>query len=311
MRLFWVFAFATVATVAVAVTTVADEAVVAPASVPTTKDQIAFATSDATDFSKMAAPRVGDWLDRFNEPGQSFLRYVRSRPVRARGERRVFAFLPVGPFDGQQRKLAERTAAFSRLWFALEVKVLPARPLPENGWRREHLGNTQYRTAYFLDHLLPDNLPKDAVCLFGVTMADLYPQEDWNFVFGHAHLRRRVGVWSFHRFVEGAMPPQILRRACRLVVHEAGHAFGLEHCIRYLCTMNGANSLAESDAQPLRLCPPCLKKLTWNRGFDVLDRYRKLRAFCREHELGDEAKWFARRIARVSRRGPASATGPR
>ena len=64
--------------------------------------------------------------------------------------------------------------------------------------------------------------------------------------------------------------------------------------------MNGSNSLPESDTQPLRLCPPCLKKLQWNRGFDVLERYRKLEAFCKEHGLANEAKWFAARNARVA-----------
>ena len=95
MRLFCVFLFASVATVTVAVTTGADEAVVAPVPIPTTKGQLAFATSDAAGFTKMAAPRAGDWLDRFEEPGQSFQRYVRSRPVRAHGKRRVFAFLVI------------------------------------------------------------------------------------------------------------------------------------------------------------------------------------------------------------------------
>ena len=160
----------------------------------TTTAQLAFATTDDADFERKPKPRAGEWLDRFKEPGQSFERYVKDRPVRARGERRAFALLPVGPFDETQRKLITGTAAFSRLWFALEVRVLPGKPLPKTGWQRLHFGATQYRTAYFLDNLLPDNLPKDAVCLFGVTMADLYPGEDWNFVFGQAHLRRRVAV---------------------------------------------------------------------------------------------------------------------
>mgnify|MGYP000107882883 CR=1 FL=1 len=33
-----------------------------------------------------------------------------------------------------------------------------------------------------------------------VTMTDLYPSEDWNFVFGQASLRNRVGAYSFARY---------------------------------------------------------------------------------------------------------------
>jgi predicted Zn-dependent protease len=39
-------------------------------------------------------------------------------------------------------------------------------------------------------------LPEDAFCLLGITMEDLYPNPSWNFVFGEAALRERVGVAS-------------------------------------------------------------------------------------------------------------------
>jgi len=31
-------------------------------------------------------------------------------------------------------------------------------------------------------------------------MIDLYPQESWNFVFGEADIKRKVGVFSFARY---------------------------------------------------------------------------------------------------------------
>jgi archaemetzincin len=150
-------------------------------------------------------------------------------------------------------------------------------------------------------------MPEGAVCFFAVTMADLYPDDEWNFVFGEASLRGRVGVWSFARYfpeftgaertpATGALA---LRRACQVVVHEVGHAFGMEHCLAYACTMNGSNSLPESDRQPLHLCPVCLAKLQWNRGFDVLARYEKLAAFHKEHGLAAEHAWTIARLARI------------
>ena len=90
-----------------------------------------------------------------------------------------------------------------------------------------------------------------------------------------------------------------MRRACKVVVHEAGHAFGLPHCIVYRCNMNGSNSMSESDKKPLRLCPRCLKKLQWNRGFDVLARYEALLRFFKKHGLAEEATWTAARLARI------------
>ena len=58
-------------------------------------------------------------------------------------------------------------------------------------------------------------------------------------------------------------------------------------------------SLEEADRQPLRLCPVCLKKLQWNRGFDVLKRYDRLLAFFKEHGLQPEAEWTAARLQRI------------
>ncbi|MHC4818582.1 MAG: archaemetzincin, partial [Planctomycetota bacterium] len=116
-----------------------------------------------------------------------------------------------------------------------------------------------------------------------------------------------VGVWSLARYFPQfrrlePTPERILealRRACKVVVHEAGHAFGLEHCIYFQCNMNGSNSLEETDRQPLRLCPVCLKKLQWNRGFDVARRYDRLLAFFKKHGLAPEARWTAARLARL------------
>ncbi len=216
----------------------------------------------------------------------------------AHGRGTYSRFLPVGPFNARERAVFQQTSRFAARWFNLKVRRLRPARLPKKGWSRKRAFGRQYRTAWFLDHLLPDRCPRDAVCCFAVTMSDLYPEPSWNFVFGQASLRGRVGVWSFRRFL-GDGDKIMLRRACQLVVHEAGHAFGLEHCVKYECTMNGSNSLDESDRQPLHLCPLCLEKLKWNRGFDVRRRYKRLHAFCHEAGLRTEAAWFAARLNRL------------
>jgi len=53
------------------------------------------------------------------------------------------------------------------------------------------------------------------------------------------------------------------------MVHEIGHMFGIEHCIYFDCCMNGANHIAESDAQPIHLCPVYVHKLEYVIGFDI------------------------------------------
>lgn len=278
----------------------------------TTPAQLRFATTDDAGFTPMPKPRPGDWLSQFHEPGQTFDEYVASSPVRPTPERSTIAIRPLGDFDSDQQAMLAYLTDFCGIWFDCRVQLLDPLPLPDHHRRqRDWLGRPlwQYRTDYLLDGVLKPSLPEHALCYLGITMADLYPEESWNFVFGQASLKERVGVHSLVRYFPGFYgepaetedPAMTVRRACKVLVHEAGHMLGLQHCVGYQCTMNGSNSLEESDRRPLRLCPPCLRKLAWNTGFDVLVRYAALRDFCREHGLDDEADWTEERMARIRR----------
>ena len=83
----------------------------------------------------------------------------------------------------------------------------------------------------------------------------------------------------------------LLKRACRVAAHEICHVFGLRHCSKWRCLMNGSNSIVESDSRPVLLCPDCLEKLEWRLGFDRKKRYSGLRAFYSARpEFADEAR---------------------
>lgn len=269
--------------------------------------RLAFATRDETGFERLGPPGDGEWRSARPERKQGFDRYVGSQPVRA-AEGDVLAFVPVGPFSEKERRILDRAAELAAIWFDLPVRTLEPAELPAKGWHRDRPWGRQYETGWFLRQLLPERRPPEALCTFAVTMADLYPDDTWNHVFGEASLRDRVGVWSYARYFpafrrQEETPDsgkQALRRGLQVVVHEMGHAFGIEHCQWYACVMNGSNSLEESDRQPLRLCPPCLRKLQWNRGFDVVARYGKLRDFYRENGLAPEAEWIDKRLAAIS-----------
>lgn len=59
----------------------------------------------------------------------------------------------------------------------------------------------QYNARDILQ-ILKNKLPADAFCMIGVSMTDLYPRDEWNFVFGLASIRDRTGVFSFARYDE-------------------------------------------------------------------------------------------------------------
>lgn len=273
---------------------------------------VPLAEEDTNAFSRLAAPRPGEWRAAHpDDIAMSFDDYVASGPVQADAERGTIAFLPVGEFGAVEQATLDAAAEFTGLWFDLPVRVLPAEALTDDEdqfrVRDSASGRSQrqYRTRWFLNVLLPDRRPDDGVVLLGVTMADIYPGASWNYVFGEADLRRRVGVYSlaryFAEFWGAARTPETdrlaLLRTLKVVVHETGHTVGLEHCVEWACAMNGSNSLAETDLQPLSLCPTCLRKLAWNRGFDVRERYRRLAAFLDAHGLTEDAAWNRARFA--------------
>jgi hypothetical protein len=60
--------------------------------------------------------------------------------------------------------------------------------------------------------------------------------------------------------------------------------------------MNGNNSHEESERRPMDLCPILVRKLKWNRGFHAAERCQKLRHFCSENGLTEEAQWIFKRL---------------
>jgi archaemetzincin len=133
----------------------------------------------------------------------------------------------------------------------------------------------QYHAGQILDQIRTIK-PKDAFCLVGYMIADIYPRDEWNFVFGLADPDISTGVFSFARYHEsfygGTKFPdyegrdnfcQVTFRACAVLVHEIGHLFDLRHCISFKCAMNGSNSLEETAGKPFLFCPHCLRKIVF------------------------------------------------
>jgi archaemetzincin len=193
----------------------------------------------------------------------------------------------------------------------MNVDVQSPLPIDGTGFKRRrnpYTGNLQILTTDVLA-LLKKRLPRNAFCALAVTMEDLYPDPSWNFVFGQASFRDRVGVFSFARYnpaFYGEKPGKdiqeiLLRRSCKVLAHETGHMFQLEHCVFFRCLMNGSNHLEESDSRPLFLCPVCLRKLHYSIGFDVVERYQRLLSFYNDVGFTQEAEWVFDRLKTISR----------
>jgi archaemetzincin len=124
------------------------------------------------------------------------------------------------------------------------------------------------------------------------TSKDLYPKDDWNYVFGLASYGKRVGVSSIYRLQDEILDStnfsMCLKRLIKVSSHEIGHMFTISHCTFAKCVMNGSNSLYESDLSPNRLCSECQKKLFWNIRYNNKKRLADLCNFFSANNLTED-----------------------
>jgi archaemetzincin len=256
---------------------------------------------------KLAKPKPGDWLAEHKEPGQTFRQYIASKPIKPTRARGIIYVQPLGEFNKTQRKIIDLTAEFMGIYFDMPVKTsedLPLSIIPEKA-RRKHpsWGMDQILSTHVLYDVLRPRLPKDASTYVAFTTSDLWPGEGWNFVFGQASLRGRVGVWSIYRNGDPQESDELfklcLRRTIKTGTHETGHMFSMHHCTLFECNMCGCNHRKESDSRPLALCPNCLAKLCYATGAKPAKRFEKLIEFCKTNGLDEERKFYEKSLKAI------------
>ena len=179
-------------------------------------------------------------------------------------------------------------------------------------------------------------LPPDGFCVLGVTLTDIYCADDDVFTGGLADLNKRVGLFSFHRYLyvdrKTGAPASgaeallgkakrvarglTLARACKTAAHEVMHMYGIGHCLHRWCLMNGAGHLLEDFAAPPYCCPVDLSKLIAALGpsCEVVPRYRALLRFCAAQPTGEgdafaaQARWI-RKALKALGASPAEGEG--
>ena len=244
--------------------------------------------------------KPGDWLESHEEEGQTFRQYVRIRPNILTRQRNKLYIQPIGEFSEKQIQLIKLSHEFLGIYFNCKVETLETKSekdIPAEA-QRDHpsWGDHQLLTTHILEKILAPKLPDDAFATIAFTSSDLWPGKGWNFVFGYASFRQRVGVWSLYRFGDPDKSDEdfkkCLRRTLKVATHETGHMFSIPHCTAYQCNMQGSNSLPESDRQPTHLCPECHAKILHATGADPIKRYEKLIEFCKTHGLTEEMQFF-------------------
>lgn len=239
---------------------------------------------------ELGKPAYGDWLFSHKEKGQSFEQFMNSKHVVPTSEENIIYLQPMGDFSADQIKQIELVRQYLQIFFQLETRTLKGISndiVPKHARRIGDMEQEQLLAGYILDSVLKKEKPQKGIALMAVTERDLYPKPEWNFVFGLASYRDRIGVSSIHRMQKEADFNLSLDRFLKICSHEIGHMFGLYHCIVADCVMNGTNSMSETDKHSLRLCSLCQRKLNSGLKYDNLKRLIELEKFFKENNLNE------------------------
>ncbi|EFC44337.1 predicted protein [Naegleria gruberi] len=276
-------------------------------------------------FDQLTEQLWGNWLNQHKESGQTFRNFMDKHQdddlyCKQEERRVVYIYLLDNVLmDGQVDTTAQEIQFKDRIgnhpclkkvieflrafYWGVTVKAMQPSEKQLSDYRNQFkftnritsFGKKQFLTSDIIN-FLKQVKPKDCYCMLALTSFDLYPKEDWNYVFGIANMTHQVGVISHSRFDPNFMnkfypilsekekEELILKRSCKLAAHEIGHLFKFKHCIYYDCLMNGYNSLEEVDGTFIDICPIEIRKLKESIGFDEQERFGKMREFFKGNE---------------------------
>lgn len=169
------------------------------------------------------------------------------------------AIQPLGPVKPED---IARVQAGIRALYAVNVEVLPEKPMPKSAY---YPPRDRYKAERLLDALAVDP-DKRFTKIIGLTTRDISTSkddiEDWG-IFGLGELGGRSCVVSTFRLRAGkATEPVFQARLVKVVNHELGHTFGLDHCPAAGCLMQDAGGkIATVDGESGKPCAGCAARL--------------------------------------------------
>jgi len=191
-------------------------------------------------YKLKAEPKPGDWLSLHEEKYYDLETYKNLAPSRPDSGRRIIYIYKLGETTRAEDSLLNITFKYLEHMFHLQTQIAQTFPIscvPDSMKRTMHDSIIiQICSRFILDTLVSLPLPKDAAAAICFTKYDLYPGPNWNFVFGQAYIKRRVGVWSFNRYGNANNKEEfewVLRRTLKVASHETGHVFSIQLPIVY------------------------------------------------------------------------------
>ena len=171
----------------------------------------------------------------------------------------VVAIQPLGPV-----KPADLAAVKAGIvgFYAVTVEILPEKPLPKSAY---YPPRDRYKADDILDALAVE-MPPGFRKMVALTARDVSTTteegKDWG-IFGLGQLGGGVCVVSTFRLRAGKASDKLFHaRLVKVVNHELGHTFGVDHCPTAACLMQDKKGkIASVDAESGKPCAACVPRL--------------------------------------------------
>ena len=168
--------------------------------------------------------------------------------------------IAIQPFNNVDTNvLVDILSSISREYDSAKIVVLQKVAMPDFAYYKPR---NRYRAEKLLQFL--DTLPVERTKIVGFTDLDISTTKnehyDWG-IFGLGEINGASCVCSVYRLKKNAGSELYVSRIKKVIIHELGHTFGLEHCTWPLCVMADYQGTIKSlDRSGFHLCAQCRAK---------------------------------------------------
>jgi archaemetzincin len=277
-------------------------------------------TVDITGYSLKSIDDLHERLT-LKDYDKSLTDYINSNPNKVDSTKKVVYLLPFGNMKPEVEKLIQEEVEYLKAFFQLEVKVLDRIPydsikkitaiqtrmVPSSDfdYYSKMKGGTptlreQIQATSFINSVMKQNKPKDAVAVLGITEHDIYNPK-YNYLFGISELKDGVGLVSTFRLIDYGQETKYNIR--KVVSKQIVNMFSIPNVKDFKCVMNFHNNINELYNGKFDLSPRALEKLKYAIEFDYTKRFDELAKFWTKENNKTEMKYYeecSRRTKKIS-----------
>jgi archaemetzincin len=247
----------------------------------------------------------------------SLINYIKSNPNKIDSIRKVVYLLPFGNMKPEVEAIIHSEVAYLKAFLQLDVKVLgkipydsikklssvETRMVPNEDYayyskKKEGSPNLteQIQATSFMDVVLKNNKPIDAIAVLGITEHDIY-NPDYNFLFGVSLLKDGVGLVSTFRLIDyGSQTKNNIRK---VVSKQIVNMFSVPNVKDYKCVLNYHNNYDQLVAGEFNLSPRALEKLKYATELDYQKRSADLKIFWEKEGDSTEIRYYEECLKKI------------